>query len=208
MVRKMKKTTTEATEAAKHLRDSKDETEGKTAFGDRVEEVSGGKAKEDELMVKLREAEKRAAENYDKYLRAVAELDNYRKRSVRDKEEAIRFGNETLLKDILPLVDNVDRALEHACNSVDFDAFREGLKMLQGQLLGCLQKHGVETIEAIGKDFDPHIHEAMLQVESNEHEESKVVGEFEKGYLLNGRLLRPAKVSVCRRTKRNDNRQC
>lgn len=208
MVRKMKKTTTEATEAAKDLRGGKEETKEEAAFGDRVEEVSGGEEKEEELMVRLQEAEKRAAENYDRYLRAVADLDNYRKRCAREKEEAIRFGNETLLRDILPLVDNVDRALEHACNSVDFNAFREGLRMLQGQLMGCLQKHGVETIEAKGKDFDPHIHEAMLQVESDEHEDSKVVGEFEKGYLLNGRLLRPAKVSVCRRTKKNDNRQC
>lgn len=190
MVKKVKKETTEA------------------APGDRGENIPDTEGKEENLMVKLQDAEKRAAENYDKYLRAVAELDNYRKRSAREKEEAIRYGNETLLKDFLPLVDNVERALEHACNSVDFNAFREGLKMLQGQLLSCLQKHGVETIEAKGKEFDPHIHEAMLQVESDEHEDSKVVGEFEKGYLLNGRLLRPAKVSVCRRTKRNDNRQC
>ncbi len=152
-------------------------------------------------MVKLQEAEKKAAENYDKYVRAVAELDNYKKRAVREKADAIQYGNENLLRDILPLVDNMDRALEHACNSEDFDAFKKGLKMLQEQLLGCLQKHGVEQIEAVGKDFDPHVHEAMLQVESEEHEESKVVGEFERGYLLNGRLLRPAKVSVCRRSQ-------
>lgn len=204
MVKKMKKATTEAT---RDLRDSKDETEAKVVFGDRGEKVPDTEGKQEELMVKLQEAENRAAENYDKYVRAVAELDNYRKRSVREKEEAIRFGNETLLRDILPLVDNMDRALEHACNSDDFNAFREGLRMLQEQLLSCLQKHGVKTIEATGKDFDPHIHEAMMQVESDEHEDSKVVGEFEKGYLLNGRLLRPAKVSVCRRTKKNDNQQ-
>ena len=95
-------------------------------------------------MVKLQEAEKKAAENYDKYVRAVAELDNYKKRAVREKADAIQYGNENLLRDILPLVDNMDRALEHACNSDDFEAFKKGLKMLQEQLLGCLQKHGVE----------------------------------------------------------------
>jgi len=107
----------------------------------------------------------------------------------------------------LPLMDNIDRAMDHACNSNDFDAFKQGLKMLQDQLLVCLQKHGVEQIEAVGKDFDPHVHEAMMQVDSKEHEERKVVGEFERGYLLNGRLLRPAKVSVCRKS-RDDREDC
>jgi molecular chaperone GrpE len=152
-----------------------------------------------DLTVKLQETEQKAAANYDKYVRAVAELDNYRKRAVREKADAIQYGNENLLRDILPLVDGMDRALEHACNSDDFDAFRKGLKLLQEQLLGCLLKHGVEKIDTAGKDFDPNVHEAMMQVESAEHGDSQVVGEFEKGYLLNGRLLRPAKVSVCKR---------
>jgi molecular chaperone GrpE len=155
-------------------------------------------------MVKLQEAEKKAAENYDKYLRAVAELDNYRKRAVREKADAIQYGNENLLRDILPLVDGMDRALEQACDSDDFEAFKRGLKLLQGQLLCCLQKHGVEIIDTAGKDFDPYVHEAMMQVESAEHEDSQVVGEFERGYLLNGRLLRPAKVSVCKRCSQGD----
>ena len=166
------------------------------------------KASEEDLKVKLQEMEKKAAENYEKYVRAAAELDNYKKRAVREKADAINYGNENLLRDILPLVDNMDRAMEHACNSDDFNAFREGMKMLKQQLLSCLQKHGVEQIEAVGKDFDPHVHEAMLQVESKEHEESKVVGEFERGYLLNGRLLRPAKVSVCRRLNKDDQKYC
>jgi molecular chaperone GrpE len=101
----------------------------------------------------------------------------------------------------------MERALEHACSSDDFEAFKEGLRMLQEQFLSCLQKHGVEKIETVGKDFDPNVHEAMLQVESDEHGDSKVVDEFEKGYLLNGRLLRPAKVSVCRRGKKDGNQQ-
>lgn len=166
------------------------------------------KASEEDLKVKLQEMERKAADNYDKYVRAVAELDNYKKRAVREKADAIRYGNENLLRDILPLVDNMDRAMEHACNSEDFEAFKKGLQMLQEQLLGCLQKHGVKQIEAVGKDFDPHVHEAMVQVESKEHEESKVVGEFERGYLLNGRLLRPSKVSVCRRLKKEDQQNC
>lgn len=162
---------------------------------------------QEDLKARLQEMEKKAAENYDKYLRAVAELENYKKRTAREKADAIKYGNEILLRDILPVVDSMDRAMEHACKSEEFDAFREGLKMLQQQLLGCLQKHGVEQIEAVGKDFDPNVHEAMLQVESGEHADSKVVGEFEKGYLLNGRLLRPSKVSVCRRLNKEEDRK-
>ncbi len=184
-----------------------EDLQGNTGKADSTMEEKA-KAPEEDLKVKIQEMEKKAADNYDKYVRAVAELDNYKKRAVREKTDAIRYGNENLLRDILPLVDSMDRAMEHACNSDDFDAFKKGLKMLQQQLLGCLQKHGVEQIEAVGKDFDPHVHEAMMQVEGKEHEESKVVGEFERGYLLNGRLLRPSKVSVCRRLKNEDQQNC
>jgi molecular chaperone GrpE len=179
--------------------------EKKASAGEK--KTCGKQSSDEELICKLQETEKTAAENYDKYVRVAAELENYRKRAVREKADAVRYGNENLLRDILPLMDNIDRAMDHACNSDDFDAFKQGLKMLQEQLLVCLQKHGVEKIEAVGKDFDPYVHEAMLQVESKEHEESKVVGEFEKGYLLNGRLLRPAKVSVCRKSQ-EDRQDC
>ena len=195
MVAKVKKDTAEAREGL-----PKKTGEPHAAAGETVAEVPAKTDKAEDLMVKLQDAENKAAENYDKYVRAFAELDNYRKRAAREKADAIQYGNETLLRDILPLVDGMDRALEHACNSEDFEAFKKGLKLLQGQLLGCLQKHGVEMIDTAGKDFDPHVHEAMMQVESAEHEDRQVVGEFERGYLLNGRLLRPAKVSVCKRS--------
>lgn len=163
------------------------------------EDKAWGKLSKEELMSKLQETEKTAAENFDKYVRIAAEFENYRKRAVREKADAIKYGNESLLRDILPLVDNVDRALEHAGTSDDFEAFKKGLKMLHEQLLCCLKKHGVETIDTAGKDFDPNVHEAMLQVVSDEQEAGKVANEFERGYLLNGRLLRPAKVCVCKR---------
>lgn len=167
-----------------------------------------GAAGQGDLLEKLAEAEKRAAENYDRYVRAVAEFDNYKKRAVREKAEAIKYGNENLLRDVLPLMDSIDRAMAHACNSDDFEAFKKGLEMLRQQLACCLEKYGVETIEALGKDFDPNVHDAMMQVDSKGHEQNKVVGEFEKGYLLNGRLLRPARVSVCRRTDGGDSQDC
>ncbi len=187
------------------ITDSDEDLQGQKGKADpKTEEKST--AAEGDPMRKIEEAEKKAAENYDKYLRAVAELDNYRKRAVRDKADAIKYGNENLLRDILPLVDSVDRALEHAGTSDDFEAFKKGLKMLHEQLLCCLKKYGVEMIDTAGKDFDPNVHEAMLQVISDEHETGKVVNEFERGYLLNGRLLRPAKVCVCKQPEK-DNRQ-
>ena len=153
---------------------------------------------------KLEEKEKEATDNYDKYLRAVADLDNYKKRAIREKADIIKYGKEDVIKDILPFVDSLDRALEHA-DSSDVQAFKEGIKLIQEQLLSCLKKHGVEKIDSVGLDFDPNFHEAMMQVESEEHAENKVVNEMEKGYLLNGRLLRPSKVCVCKKiNKEND----
>jgi len=156
------------------------------------------------LTQKLQDKENEAAENYDKYLRAVAELENYKKRAVRDRADSLKFGQENLIKDILPLMDSLDRAMEHACKSNDFEAFKEGLQLLQNQLSGCLGRQGVEPIEAAGRDFDPNVHDAVLQVESPDHKHNQVVQEFEKGYLLNGRLLRPSKVSVCRLPVKQD----
>lgn len=159
---------------------------------------------ETDLMARLEEKEKEAAENYDKYIRTVAELENYKKRAAKEKADSIRYGNENLIKDILPLVDSMDRALQHADNSCDFEAFKKGLKLLQEQLLCSLEKHGVQKIDCADKTFDPNVHEALFQVESDSHEENTIVDELEKGYLLSGRLLRPAKVSVSKRTKRDD----
>jgi molecular chaperone GrpE len=164
--------------------------------------------KEEEMLLKLQERDKEATQNYDRYLRAVAELDNYRKRATREKADAIKYGNENLIKDILPLMDSLDRAVEHAsCNQDEFEAFRKGLELIRSQLQACLQKHGVKQVDTTGREFDPNFHEALMQIESENHENNQVVQELEKGYLLNGRLLRPAKVAVCKRGQK-DNTTC
>ena len=158
-----------------------------------------------DLKVMLEEKEKEAVANYDKYLRAVAELDNYKKRVVKERFDIIKYGKEDVIKDILPFVDSLDRALEHAESNTDINSFKEGLKLIQDQLLGSLKKHGVERIECAGQEFDPNFHEAMMQVDSPQHEDNKVINEYERGYLLNGRLLRPSKVSVCKKINKEDN---
>jgi molecular chaperone GrpE len=153
----------------------------------------------DNLSEQLAEKEKEAAANYDKYVRSVAELENFKKHAAREKADLLRFGNENIIKDILPILDSLDRALDHAENTKEIESIIKGLKIIYGQFVNCLEKCGVKRVETIGQEFDPNMHEAIQCVESNECEGNKVVEEFEKGYLLNDRLLKPAKVSVSKR---------
>ncbi len=163
-----------------------------------------------DLRTSLDAKEKEAAENYDRYVRAMADLDNYRKRAARDKEDAIKYGNEKLIKDILPILDSLDRALHQASEvSVrnNFEAFQQGLELIHAQILGCLERHGVVKIAAKGEEFDPDWHQALMQVEIPEMEGNRVVDEYESGYTLNGRLLRPSKVSVSKSVPKDDEGQ-
>ncbi len=150
----------------------------------------------------LEKAEREAAENYDKFVRISAEFENYKKRSAKERADLARYGNERLIEGILPIMDSMERALEHVSNSHDLDAFVEGLKLIHEKLYITLGKNGVEKIETADKDFDPNFHEAMLQIDTDEYDaDNKIADVFETGYLLNGRLLRPAKVSILRHTK-------
>lgn len=153
-----------------------------------------------EVLKKLEEKEKESAANYDRYLRAVADLENYKKRMAREHADLVKYGNEKLIKDLMPILDSLDRALKQKNDvSAEVQAFIDGLKLIEAQFMACLQKHGVEKIETKGKDFDPNLHQAVMMIESEDFENNKVVEEFETGYLLNGRLLKPAKVSVSKR---------
>ena len=156
-----------------------------------------------ELKEALATKEKESKDNYERYLRALAELDNYKKRAARDKAEIIKYGKEDLIKDIVPFLDSLDRALAHT-DAGDAQTFKDGIVLIQDQLLCCLKKHGVERIESVGSDFDPNFHEALMQMESADHQDNQVVSEMEKGYLLNGRLIRPSRVCVCKKSKVND----
>ena len=147
-----------------------------------------------ELAVKELEAKT----NYDRFLRQVAELDNVKKRNAREREEISRFANEALIKDLLPVVDNLERAVAHASGGGNGKPIVEGVEMVLKGLLDVLAKHGVTQISAVGQPFDPFKHEAMAQVESEGHEPNSVVEELHKGYTLHDRLLRPALVSVAK----------
>lgn len=156
-------------------------------------------------LAKLRESleakEKEANENYDRYVRQVAELENFRKRANRERDEAIRFANEALVKDLLPIVDNLERAVAHAKDGGNGKPLVEGVEMVLRGFFDTLAKHGVVPIAAVGQRFDPEKHEAMAQIESGTYEPDTVVEEYHKGYLLRDRLLRPALVSVAKTPK-------
>jgi molecular chaperone GrpE len=156
----------------------------------------GGKEEFEELKRKLEEREKEAKENYDRLLRVSADFENYKKRAAKDKEEWHKFANEDLLKAILPFVDNLERAVDHSEKAKDIQGLVDGLKLTIQHLLQALNRFGVSSFESIGKPFDPTLHEAMLVVETDKQKPNHVMEEFQKGYLLNERLLRPATVSV------------
>jgi molecular chaperone GrpE len=172
-----------------------------------ADEPVSGTQQAAELRTRLETKEQEAAENHDRYLRAMAELDNYKKRAARDKEDAIKYGNEKLIKDVLPILDSLDRALHQSSDlSVrnNFEAFQQGLELIHSQILGCLERHGVVKIAAKGEEFDPDRHQALMQVETPEMESNRVVDEYESGYTLHGRLLRPTKVSVSKNVPKKD----
>lgn len=156
-------------------------------------------------LAKLREhleaKEKESRDNYDRFLRQVAELENFKKRTTREKEEALRFANELLIRDLLPVVDNLERAVAHAKGGGNGKLLVDGVEMVLKGLCDILSKYGLVQISAVGQPFDPEKHEAMAQVESETHEPNTIVEEHHKGYLLQEKLLRPALVSVAKTPK-------
>ena len=137
-----------------------------------------------------------AALNQDRFLRERAELENFRKRTQRDKAEALRFANEGLLRDLLPVVDNLERALEHAAAGSDGQGLSEGVRLVLKNALDLLERHGATRIDATGEAFDPSRHEAIARIPRPGEPPNRVVQQFLPGYLLHDRLLRAAQVGV------------
>jgi molecular chaperone GrpE len=148
------------------------------------------------LREQLKIKEEEAKNNYDRYIRQSAEIENFKKRALRDKEDAIRYANEALVKELLPVVDNLERAISHAKGAGDGGSLVEGVEMVLKGLHDALGRHGVSQISAVGQPFDPQLHEAMAQVETDSGAPNTVLEEHQKGYLLKERLVRPALVTV------------
>ena len=149
-----------------------------------------------ELRLQLNAKDEEAKNNYDRYVRQVAELDNFKKRSAREREESARYANETLVKDLLPVIDNLERAIAHASSGGNGKPLVEGVDMVLKGFLDALAKHGVQPVAAVGLAFDPAQHEALAQVESAQHQPNTVIEQHHRGYLMRERLLRPALVTV------------
>lgn len=135
----------------------------------------------------------------DKYLRLYAEFENYRKRVNKDKEELVKYGNENLLYDLLPVIDNLGLALQHASNDVS-TGIVQGVEITLKELRKTLEKFGIAPIEALGRPFDPAVHHAMSQVERSDVDEMTIVEEYRKGYRLRDKVLRPSLVAVSKKT--------
>lgn len=180
----------ETTKAEESTQDSSQDTTGqKTANELSAEEVTA-----------LREQAAKADEHWQRYLRAVADLENFRKRATRERQDAIKFGNESILQKLIPILDNLEMALAAAQSDdgPNVEALLTGVSMIQQQFRSVLAEAGLEEIDARGQPFDPNLHEAMSQQESTEIPEGHVMQQLRKGYRLKERLLRPASVIVAK----------
>ena len=167
--------------------------EEETAEEEEVKELSPLEKLQEEVRLKDEELLKQK----DTFLREKAELENFKKRLTKEKEDFVQFANERLLKELVQIEDNLERAMETP--NATLESLKEGVDMIQKQFATFLKNQKVEPIEALEKPFDPNLHEVLTQQESDEHEEGTVIQEYSKGYTLNGRILRSSKVVISKK---------
>lgn len=148
------------------------------------------------LLEKVKEAQEGSKNDYDLYVRSQAEMENVKKRNAKEKEEWVKYANETLIKDILPVMDNLENAISHSHNEDSLQALREGVELTLKGLKDSLVKSGLEEVKAEGEPFDPCFHHAVSELEDNSLKAGIILHELQKGYLLKQRLIRPAMVVV------------
>jgi len=155
-----------------------------------------------EMETKIKSLEEEAKETYDRFLRVSAEFENYKKRSAREMSEFKKFANESLIKELLLVVDNMERAISSSKDEGNSNSgLIEGIDMTLKELLKIFEEFGVKQVESLGKPFDPNFHQAVMQEETDEHPHNTVINELQKGYIINERLLRPATVVVSKEKK-------
>jgi len=153
----------------------------------------------EELKKLLEEKDKDMKALQEKILYLQADFENFKKLKTKEKVETLKFGNEALIKEFIPIVDNLEMALNHASSTDDYNSILEGVKLTFNEFLKVLEKSGVTRIDAVGKKFDPNLHEAFYQEERDDIEPDTVISEFQKGYLLNERLIRPSRVILSKK---------
>ena len=149
-----------------------------------------------ELIQKVKSLQEEVQKQYELYLRSQAEIENIKKRTAKEKQEWVKYANETLIKDVLPVMDNLEKAISHSQNEASLEALREGVELTLKGLKDTLKKSGLEEIKAVGEKFDPSFHEAVSEAEDENLKPGTVVHELQKGYILNNRLIRPSMVVV------------
>jgi molecular chaperone GrpE len=133
----------------------------------------------------------------DQYLRKQADMDNFRKRLLREKEDGIAYANKQLLEDLITIIDNFERAIQSSESAKDFESFHDGIVMIEKEFVGMLErKWHLTRFESVGEEFDPMKHEAMMMEDSSEHDVQVVLQDFQKGYMLKDQVIRAAKVKV------------
>jgi molecular chaperone GrpE len=159
-------------------------------------ETTAQETSTDDLLKKIEELKEESKNNYDKYLRSQAEIENIIKRNKKDKEEWFKYANESLIKELLQVIDNLENAISHSCNENSYNALVEGVGLTLKGLKDILIKSGLEEVKTLGADFDPCLHHAVHQEINDSVEKGKICKEFQKGYLLKQRLIRPAMVVI------------
>ncbi len=149
-----------------------------------------------ELIEKVKEVQQVAEKNFDLYLRSQAEIENVRKRVQKEKTELAKFSNESLIKQLLPVADNLEKAIAHCEAGNSFDSLKEGVELTLKGLMDTLEKAGLEEVKSVGEPFDPNFHEAVSEQEESSVKPGTVIQELQKGYLLNERLIRPSMVII------------
>ncbi len=172
-----------------------EESEVEKGIAPKEESVSITPQEVKELKEQLENVIKERDELYDRLLRKLADFNNYRKRIEKEKEEFLHIANSNLIKELLPIMDNLERALSHFPNKED--SFYLGIQQIYRQLKETLKKFGLVQIQAMGKQFDPSFHEAIAHEENYDVEENTILEEYQRGYLIHNKLLRPSLVKVC-----------
>ncbi|WP_424766722.1 nucleotide exchange factor GrpE [Paenibacillus sp. sgz302251] len=176
-------------EAAEIVEETVAEEQAEQVTEDDAVEVLGEDARYEELM-------KQVEEHQQRYLRAQADFDNFRRRTIKEKEELGQYASMKLIGQLLPVVDNFERAVAAASANGDFESLAKGVDMIFRQLEQTLEQEGLKAMNVVGEPFNPEFHQAIMTVESDEHEEGIVVEEVQKGYILKEKVLRPAMVKV------------
>lgn len=164
-----------------------------------AEPEASPQSEEEKLRAKVAELE-------DRLLRTMADFDNFRKRSIKQMDDAARNAGDRVFSDVLDVLSNVDRAIAHCNESSDVASLKQGMEMIHGQFMGLLTKYDIKPIEAIGKTFDPNFHEALMQIDSDEHAEHVVAAEINKGFMQGDRVIRHSQVAVSKGSVSNNDK--